>query len=46
MSTLINMDRRSVLKAGAALIAGPAVLRRAYAAEPFRIGKVGPVTGR
>ena len=45
MSTLINMDRRSVLKAGAALIAGPAVLRRAYAAEPFRIGKVGPVTG-
>ena len=45
MSTLINMDRRSVLKASAALIAGPAVLRRAYAAEPFRIGKVGPVTG-
>ena len=34
MSTLINMDRRSVLKASAALIAGPAVLRRAYAANP------------
>jgi branched-chain amino acid transport system substrate-binding protein len=45
MSTLIKIDRRSVLKAGAALVAGPAILHRACAAEPFRIGKVGPVTG-
>jgi len=45
MSILLKMDRRSVLKAGAAIVASPAVLRRAYAAETFRIGKVGPVTG-
>jgi len=45
MSKLIHLNRRSVLKAGAGLIVAPTVLRRAYAAEPFRIGKVGPVTG-
>ena len=45
MSKLVHLNRRSVLKAGAGLIVAPTVLRRAYAAEPFRIGKVGPVTG-
>jgi len=45
MSKLTHLNRRSVLKAGAGLIVAPTVLRRAYAAEPFRIGKVGPVTG-
>jgi branched-chain amino acid transport system substrate-binding protein len=41
----ITLNRRSILKAGAGLVAAPAFLRRAYAAEVFKIGKVGPVTG-
>jgi branched-chain amino acid transport system substrate-binding protein len=45
MSKCSTWNRRDVLKTGAALIAAPAVLRRAYAADVFRIGKIGPVTG-
>lgn len=45
MSNFNAWNRRSVLKAGATLVAAPAFLRRAYAADVFRIGKVGPVTG-
>jgi branched-chain amino acid transport system substrate-binding protein len=40
-----NFMRRTLLKASAGLIVAPAVLRRAYAAEVFKIGKIGPVTG-
>jgi branched-chain amino acid transport system substrate-binding protein len=45
MSRLLKINRRTVLQAGAGLVAMPAVLRRAYAADVFKIGKVGPVTG-
>lgn len=45
MSRLITVSRRRVLQAGASLIAAPALLRRAYAQDVFKIGKVGPVTG-
>jgi branched-chain amino acid transport system substrate-binding protein len=45
MTKLIKLNRRTVLKASAGLITAPAVLRRAYAADVFKIGKVGPVTG-
>jgi branched-chain amino acid transport system substrate-binding protein len=45
MKKLITLNRRAVLKASAGLVAAPAVLRRAYAADVFKIGKVGPVTG-
>ncbi len=45
MSKLITLNRRTILKASAGLITAPAVLRRAYAADVFKIGKVGPVTG-
>jgi branched-chain amino acid transport system substrate-binding protein len=45
MSKLITLNRRSILKTGVGLVAAPAVLRRAYAADVFKIGKVGPVTG-
>ncbi len=45
MTKLITLNRRRVLKASAGLIAAPAFLRRAYAADVFKIGKVGPVTG-
>jgi branched-chain amino acid transport system substrate-binding protein len=45
MSKLIRMNRRKLMKAGAGLIAAPAILRHAYAQEVFKIGKVGPVTG-
>jgi branched-chain amino acid transport system substrate-binding protein len=45
MTKLISLNRRTILKASAGLIAAPAVLRRAYAADVFKIGKVGPVTG-
>jgi branched-chain amino acid transport system substrate-binding protein len=45
MSKLITVNRRRLLKTGAGLVAAPFVLRRAYAAEVFKIGKVGPVTG-
>jgi branched-chain amino acid transport system substrate-binding protein len=45
MRKLFAMNRRGILKAGAGLVAAPAVLRRAYAADVFKIGKVGPVTG-
>jgi branched-chain amino acid transport system substrate-binding protein len=45
MSNASTWNRRNVLKGGAALVATPAILRRAHAADVFRIGKVGPVTG-
>jgi branched-chain amino acid transport system substrate-binding protein len=45
MSKLITVNRRRLLKTGAGLVAAPFVLRRAYAADVFKIGKVGPVTG-
>jgi branched-chain amino acid transport system substrate-binding protein len=45
MTKIITLNRRSLLKASASLVAAPAVLRRAYAADVFKIGKVGPVTG-
>ncbi len=45
MSIIHSVNRRTVLKASAGLIAAPAFLRRAYAQEVFKIGKVGPVTG-
>jgi branched-chain amino acid transport system substrate-binding protein len=47
MSKLL-LNRRDLLKAsaaGAGIIASPAVLRRAYAADVFKIGKVVPLTG-
>ena len=45
MTRLVTLNRRGLLKASAGLIAAPAVLRRAYAADVFKIGKIGPVTG-
>jgi branched-chain amino acid transport system substrate-binding protein len=45
MSKIIKLNRRTILKASAGIMATPAVLRRAYAADVFKIGKVGPVTG-
>ena len=45
MDRSTTWSRRSVIKAGAALVAAPAILRKSYAADVFRIGKVGPVTG-
>jgi branched-chain amino acid transport system substrate-binding protein len=45
MSALIKLNRRKLLTAGAGLVAAPSVLRRAYAADAFKIGKIGPVTG-
>ena len=45
MAKLITPSRRQILKASAGLVAAPAFLRRAYAADVFKIGKVGPVTG-
>jgi branched-chain amino acid transport system substrate-binding protein len=45
MSTFMRPNRRTVLRAGASLLAAPAILRSAYAANVFKIGKVGPVTG-
>ena len=45
MSKIIRLSRRSILKASAGIVAAPAVLRRAYATDVFKIGKVGPVTG-
>ena len=45
MSNFNTWNRRTVLKAGAALVASPAILSKSYAADVFRIGKVGPVTG-
>ena len=45
MTKLITLNRRSLIKVGAGLVAAPTVLRRAYAADVFKIGKVGPVTG-
>ncbi len=45
MAKLIALNRRQILKASAGLVAAPAFLRRAYAADVFKIGKVGPVTG-
>lgn len=43
MSNTIN--RRSLLAAGAGLVAAPAIMRSAYAAGPFKIGLVSPRTG-
>ncbi|MCB1377451.1 MAG: ABC transporter substrate-binding protein [Alphaproteobacteria bacterium] len=45
MKAILRPNRRTLLKAGAGFIAAPAILRRAYAADVFKIGKVGPVTG-
>lgn len=45
MPKLITLNRRSLLKATAGLVAAPAVLRHAFAAEPFKIGFVDPGTG-
>ena len=45
MSGLLKLNRRKLLKVSAGLVAAPAVLRRAYAADVFKIGKVGPSTG-
>jgi branched-chain amino acid transport system substrate-binding protein len=44
---LIKLNRRQVLKSGAAAIAAPAILRTnaAFAATPFKIGLVTPLTG-
>jgi branched-chain amino acid transport system substrate-binding protein len=39
------ITRRAVLQSSTVIIAAPAILRRAYAADVFKIGKVGPVTG-
>ena len=45
MPIITRLNRRTILKASAGIIAAPAFLRRAYAADVFKIGKVGPVTG-
>ncbi len=45
MSLITRISRRKVLTASAGIIAAPAILRRAYAADVFKIGKVGPTTG-
>lgn len=45
MSGSLTLNRRRLLQAGAGALAAPAVLRRAYAQEVFKIGKIGPVTG-
>jgi branched-chain amino acid transport system substrate-binding protein len=45
MTRIWTPSRRKVLLGSASLIAAPVVLRRAYAADVFKIGKVGPVTG-
>jgi branched-chain amino acid transport system substrate-binding protein len=45
MTKLLRVNRRAILKASAGLVTAPAILRRAYAADVFKIGKVGPVTG-
>jgi branched-chain amino acid transport system substrate-binding protein len=45
MTSLWTPNRRKVLLGSASLVAAPAILRRAYAADVFKIGKVGPVTG-
>jgi branched-chain amino acid transport system substrate-binding protein len=39
------LTRRTVLKAGAGLVAAPALLRYAHAQEVFKIGLVSPTTG-
>ena len=44
----IMISRRSIVKGvavGAGLVTAPAYLRRSYAADVFKIGKIGPVTG-
>ena len=45
MSHKLIVNRRSILKASAGLVAAPAFLRRAYAADTFKIGLVSPTTG-
>ena len=40
-----TFTRRAALKAGAAMLAAPALLRRAYGQEAFKIGLVSPLTG-
>lgn len=40
-----RFTRRGALKAGAAILAAPALMRRAYAQEVFKIGLVSPLTG-
>jgi branched-chain amino acid transport system substrate-binding protein len=45
MSGILKLNRRKLLQVGAGAMAAPAVLRKAYAADVFKIGKVGPVTG-
>ncbi len=45
MSGILKLNRRKLLKVSAGLITAPAVLRRAYAADAFKIGKIDPATG-
>lgn len=45
MPGILKLNRRRLLKVSAGFVAAPAVLRRAYAADVFKIGKVGPSTG-
>jgi branched-chain amino acid transport system substrate-binding protein len=45
MSKKIVLNRRSIIKSGAGLMAAPAFLRRAYAADTFKVGLVSPLTG-
>ena len=41
----MKTTRRSVLKGAAALLAAPAIIRPAWAADPIKIGVLSPVTG-
>jgi branched-chain amino acid transport system substrate-binding protein len=45
MPNKLIVNRRTLLKASAGLVAAPAVLRRAYAADTFKVGLVSPTTG-
>ena len=45
MSKKIVLNRRSIIKASAGILATPSLLRRAYAADTFKVGLVSPLTG-
>ena len=45
MTKKIVLNRRSIIKAGAGIVAAPAFLRRAYAVDTFKVGLVSPLTG-
>ena len=45
MPNKLIVNRRTILKASAGLVSAPAVLRRAYAADTFKVGLVSPTTG-